>query len=146
MKRLTAKQREAVRQKYDGRCAYCGEPLGQRWTVDHFEAVRRTYKYDRGKGFVATGHAVNPENDVLENLMPSCPPCNIDKHSSPLELWRAKLQDACNVLRRNSTTYRHALRYGLVSETGTTVRFYFEMVEAQHGLSRNAADVAPAVN
>lgn len=129
--RLNAVQREGIRQKYGGRCAYCGEPLGARWHADHFIAVRRDFQWKRDKGFVQTGTVMHPENDCVSNFMPSCPPCNIDKHSLPLEHWRAKLQDACGVLRRNQPTYRHALRFGLVAETGAAVRFYFEIVEEQ---------------
>lgn len=72
------------------------------------------------------GEIYRPENDKVENLMPACPPCNIDKHSFSMEEWRRKLQDATNVLSRNSPTYRHAKRFGLVKETGANVVFYFE--------------------
>lgn len=74
----------------------------------------------------AGGTCERPQNLRAENLMPACPPCNIDKHASSLEGWRGKLQSACDVLRRNQPTYRHALRFGLVAETGTTITFYFE--------------------
>lgn len=42
------------------------------------------------------------------------------------EDWRRKLQNAAEVLRRNQPTYRHALRFGLVQETGATIVFHFE--------------------
>ena len=48
-----------------------------------------------------------------------------------LEDWRRKLQNAAEVLRRNQPTYRHALRYGLVQETGATIVFHFERVARQ---------------
>lgn len=129
--KLKKAEREQLKQKYDGRCAYCGEPLADRWHVDHLEAVEREFVYKRGKGFVATGKLYRPQNDTLENMMPSCPPCNIDKHSMPLEAWRGKLQRAVDVLTRNNPTYRHAKRFGLVAETGAKVVFYFETVEAE---------------
>lgn len=59
-------------------------------------------------------------------MMPSCAPCNIDKSRMALEVWREKLQRAVEVLARNNPTYRHALRYGLLRETGARVQFYFE--------------------
>jgi hypothetical protein len=58
--------------------------------------------------------------------MPSCAPCNIDKHAMPLEDWRRKLAGACGVLARNHATYRHAVRFGLVAETGSAIVFHFE--------------------
>jgi 5-methylcytosine-specific restriction endonuclease McrA len=120
---LTKKQREALRAKYDGRCAYCGEPLGDRWHADHLEPVRREW-------WKKDGGMERPENDNLANLMPACAPCNIDKHAMPLEEWRKKLQRTTDVLTRNYPTYRHALRFGLVCEMGTPVVFLFECKEA----------------
>ncbi len=37
--------REIVFNKYDGRCAYCGEPLQKGWHVDEIKPVRRNRKY-----------------------------------------------------------------------------------------------------
>lgn len=123
--RLTTKQREQVRIRFGGCCSYCGEQLGDRWHVDHLEPVERKLACIGGK-LVTTGELWRPENDRLDNLMPSCPPCNIDKHSMTLEGWRRKLQDACGVLKRNLPTYRHALRFGLVKETDARIVFHFE--------------------
>lgn len=124
--KLTKAEREQVRMKFGGRCAYCGELLGDRWHADHFEPVERIIKYVSGKGAVQTGECYRPERHRLDNMMPACPPCNIDKHSMTLEGWRRKLQDATNVLMRNNPTYRHAKRFGLLTETGARVTFHFE--------------------
>ena len=124
--KLTKAEREQVRQKFGGLCAYCGQQLGERWHADHLLPVERELKWVSGKGAVATGKLLRPENDTLENMMPACPPCNIDKHSMTLEGWRRKLQDATNVLTRNSPTYRHAKRFGLLAETGAQIVFHFE--------------------
>lgn len=124
--RLSKAEREQVRAKYDGRCAYCGGPLDARWHADHLEPVGRKSRWVRGKGFVPTGEARRPENHRLDNLMPACPPCNLDKRSMSLESWRKKLQGATGVLDRNSPAYRHAKRFGLVKETKVRVTFYFE--------------------
>lgn len=127
--RLTKEQREVVRGRFNGRCAYCGEPLSERWHADHFIAVRRDFEFING-GTRNTGKLLNPENDRIENMMPACPPCNLDKHSMPLEAWRRKLQRSCEVLQRNNPTYRHATRFGLVRETSEPIVFYFERVAA----------------
>lgn len=128
MIKLTKSQRAALRQKFSGRCAYCGQELGPRWHADHFEPVQRRSKWDREKGqLVATGECGAAEHDNLENLMPACPACNIDKSVLSLEEWRGKLQRATGVLSRNSPTYRHAVRFGLVQETNAKVMFYFEV-------------------
>lgn len=126
--KLTKAQRQALHDKYGGCCAYCGHPLGERWHADHVEPVQRNSRYVMGKGYVPTGTMWAPERDRIENLMPACPPCNIDKHSLSLEEWRRKLAGACGVLHRNSATYRHAVRFGLVKEIGLPITFYFELL------------------
>ncbi len=128
--KLTKAQRATLREKFAGRCAYCGVNLGERWHADHFEHVERKMKWsDAPNGvrrLVCTGEVHRPERDTISNLMPACAPCNIDKHAMTLEDWRRKLQNAAEVLRRNQPTYRHALRFGLVQETGATIVFHFE--------------------
>lgn len=123
--RLTKVERETLRGKFGGRCAYCGDTLGVRWHADHVEPVERKLARVDGR-LITTGELHRPERDTLKNLFPACAPCNIDKHTFTLENWRRKLQDACNVLARNQPTYRHALRFGLVQETGAVVTFHFE--------------------
>jgi hypothetical protein len=124
--RLKKAERDQVRAMFGGLCAYCGKLLGERWHADHVEPVVRNdwFKHAEKRG------PDHPERDHIGNLMPACPPCNIDKHSLPLEGWRRKLQDACNVLARNQPTYRHAVRFGLVTETAACVTFHFERAAA----------------
>jgi 5-methylcytosine-specific restriction endonuclease McrA len=122
--KLTKAQRATLRDKFGGRCAYCGRELGDRWHADHFEPVRREW-------WKKDGGMERPENDHLDNLMPACAPCNIDEHAMSLEEWRKKLQRAVEVLTRNHPTYRHALRFGLVQETGATVTFLFERAASE---------------
>jgi 5-methylcytosine-specific restriction endonuclease McrA len=118
--KLSKSQREVLRNKYAGRCAYCGELLGVRWHADHVEPVLRQWWV---KGSPPMDR---PERDTFGNLMPACAPCNIDKHAMSLEEWRKKLQRSVDVLARNQPTYRHARRFGLVRETGAQVSFHFE--------------------
>lgn len=136
---LTKKQREQLRQMFGGLCAYCGHPLGDRWHADHVEPIERKLQYVRSKGFVATGELHRPQNDQIGNLMPACPPCNIDKHALSLDNWRAKLQGAAGVLARNYPTYRHAIRFGLVQETGSAITFHFERVASIESGNRATA-------
>lgn len=131
--RLTKAQREQLRMKFDGKCAYCGQPLPERWHADHVLPVVRELKWESGKGPRPTGKVHRPENDTIENMMPSCPPCNIDKHNLSIEQWRAKLQNSTDVLSRNNPTYRHAIRFGLLQEVATTITFHFERVAAEIG-------------
>jgi hypothetical protein len=127
--KLSKTQREQVRAMFGGRCAYCGELLGDRWHADHIEAVERKLEFVRdghSTRLRTTGEVHRPERDCIENINPACAPCNIDKHAMPLESWRKKLEGALGVLKRNQPTYRHALRFGLVEEKLAPVVFYFE--------------------
>lgn len=122
--KLTKVQRESLRMKFGGKCAYCGCDLPERWHADHLEAVYREW-------WKPNGGMEKPENDTIENMMPSCPPCNIDKHAGTLEGWRAKLSRTLDVLNKNQPTYRHAVRFGLVQEKPKPITFYFETLSVE---------------
>jgi len=131
MSRLTKAQREQVRQMFEGRCAYCGEALSDRWHADHVEPVVRellTKRTAHGTYKLVSGDPIYPERDTLENFMPACPPCNISKHSMTLEVWRGWLAGHVNSLNAYHPIYRLAKRYGLIQETGAHVEFYFERI------------------
>ena len=121
--KLSKIQRAALREKFGGRCAYCGGVLGDKWHADHIEPLVRNdwLKTPREPDY--------PERDTLENMNPACPPCNIDKHSLSLESWRQMIQRSNEVLQRDVSTFRRAVRYGLVALSAEPVVFYFERVE-----------------
>lgn len=120
--KLNKKQREELRRKYDGKCAYCGCDLPDRWHADHFEPVIRLSD-DRG--------AELPENHHIGNMMPSCAPCNLSKGRQTLEGWRAWIAGHITSLNSYHPIYRLSKAYGLVVETGNPVIFHFEKVAAK---------------
>lgn len=125
--KLTKKQRAELFLRFKGCCAYCGCSLeGKRWHADHVDPVIRQSRYVKGKGFVQTGKLYRPQNDHKGNFMPACAPCNISKADLDLESWRQVLHDMVRVLKDNYPTFRHALRFGLVKETGDSIVFHFE--------------------
>jgi len=128
---LNKKEREELRMKFGGKCAYCGCELPVRgWHADHIKPVNREMKVARDKQdrtiIVPTGKLYSPENDHIDNLFPSCAPCNIDKHSFPLEIWRKKIEDKSSVCRRNYSAFRHAERFKLVMVLDRPLFFWFE--------------------
>lgn len=125
--RLSKAQRAALHGMFDGVCAYCGHPLGERWHADHFEAIERKMAIIGGK-FVSTSECYKPENDTIENFRPSCAPCNISKATLDIEQWRLWLSGHLGALNRNQSTYRLMKAYGLVVETGALVVFHFERI------------------
>jgi len=111
---LSKREREIIRDKFKGRCAYCGCVLGLKWHVDHIDPVIR----DKGT-------ALHPNRHNIDNLWPSCPPCNIDKSRMSIDAWREWLVLHVTNLRRKAS-YRNAVRFGLIAETEKPVQFYFE--------------------
>ena len=125
---LSKAQRAALREKFGGRCAYCGQPLGDRWHADHIEPIVRNDWYQRAGFSIPPRGPAYPHRDTLENMNPACPPCNIDKHSMSLEDWRGIIARSNEVLARDVSTFRRALRYGLVQLNTKPVLFYFEQL------------------
>ena len=86
---VSKKNREIIHNKYGGKCSYCGDKLQKGWHVDELLPVRRNSKYDKVKQkFVWDGTYEHPERIHIDNQMPSCPSCNINKHSMSLEEFR----------------------------------------------------------
>jgi 5-methylcytosine-specific restriction endonuclease McrA len=116
---LKQEQREILKQKYEGKCAYCGCELIGKWHADHIAPIVRNSK----KG------CKYPEREIFENYNPSCASCNTQKNSFPLEQFRRNIKVFVNSLNSYSTQYKFAKRYGLVVETDVEVEFYFEKFE-----------------
>ncbi|MEG0198767.1 MAG: HNH endonuclease signature motif containing protein [Acinetobacter sp.] len=119
--KLTEIQREDLKMKFGGHCAYCGCVLSDKWHADHLEAVVRD---------LVTGKPEKPENDVYENLMPACTACNHNKRSMSLEAWRDLLAHYRDVqVPRDCSQIRHLMRFGLVEFIQKPIVFYFEQVK-----------------
>lgn len=126
---VSKNDREIIFNKYGGKCAYCGTPLQNGWHVDELLPCRRNFKYDHDKRkWVHDGTYEHPERLHIDNQMPSCPSCNINKHSGTIEEFRALVQGFIKSLNRDSTQYKIAKRYGLIKEEVKPVTFYFERV------------------
>ena len=106
-------ERETVRQMFNGRCAYCGCELGERWHVDHVDPLLRGFK---GRGGL----------DALTNMYPACPACNLFKKTYSVEEFRRELSKQVDRARMYSRNFQMAEKYRLVKTTGCDVIFYFE--------------------
>ena len=127
-----AKDRQLVFAKYNGHCAYCGCELEKGWHVDHVEPCRRNYDFVRhpvNGSWVTkfTGYS-NPDTNHIDNYMPSCPSCNINKHGDTIEGFRQSIKGYLNSLNLRMVQYKMAKKYGLVEETNKPVIFYFETI------------------
>lgn len=119
------RDRELIYNKYEGKCAYCGTKLQKGWHVDELMPCRRNYKME-GERWIHDGTYEHPERLTIDNQMPSCPSCNINKHSGNLEQFRQLIEGLITSLNRDSTQYKIAKRYGLVEEKPKAVVFFFE--------------------
>lgn len=132
--KLTKTQRQQLKEKFDGKCAYCGCDLGDKWHADHIEAIKRDFDMKKCKktGYmvsVANGVLNKPHLDTLENMNPACIPCNTNKSSMSLESWRSVLTHYRDVqLLRDSNHARHLLRFGLIEIKQAPIVFYFEKI------------------
>lgn len=131
--------RELIRQKFGGRCAYCGCKLQKNWHVDEVEPIQRRIKYKRD----INGHVIHndkfqpvcetiiqhPERLIIDNQFPSCPSCNMMKKDYSIEGFRCLIQGFIKSLNSYSVQYKLAKKYGLIQETGKEVKFYFETYE-----------------
>lgn len=131
--KLTKPQREQVRLKYDGNCAYCGCNLPNNWHADHIEPIRRGTRWvascidDRSR--IYEDFMEHPDRDCIENLAPACPSCNTNKHQMSVEQFRLHIKMFVKSLNNYSVQYKIAKRYGLVQENDIEVKFYFENYE-----------------
>ena len=116
-------ERQLVFDKYNGRCAYCGCILTKGWHVDHLKPIRRK-KYKKGE-------CRYPQRECIENYMPACASCNINKHAMKLEDFRQLVAGFMKHLNERNTQYKIAKRYGLVVEQEKPVIFYFEQHESK---------------
>ena len=149
-------ERQMVFNKYGGKCAYCGCDLEKGWHVDHVKSIRRNYK--RVGGFyrhketkevikrlpdnwmetiewvpekTVSDGCRHPELDVIENMIPACASCNINKHRYTIEEFRESIAGYLRSLNLRMVQYKMVKKYGLVEETNKPVVFYFEQFNQQ---------------
>lgn len=130
------RQREALRTKYDGRCAYCGEEL-TKMQADHLEPVTRITTDPWGKPLSAQDRRVmRPDRNVVANMMPACPQCNNSKGGYTLEGWRDLLSRSAEIVAREKPIFKAGVRFGRISISDGPIVFHFERVAsegADHG-------------
>ena len=116
-KTISKKVREAVYDKYQGHCAYCGKKLEYKdMQLDHMIPRQREHfkKY------------TEEEIECFENYMPSCRRCNHYKRAHSLETFREMIEIIPQKLIRDNYIYKVGLDYNLIEEHPHKIEFYFE--------------------
>ena len=123
--------RELIRQKFGGRCAYSGTILEDDWQIDHIKPIIRNW-YD--------GTVTFKENDCLGNMVPVQKAINHYKHSLRLDEFRTwylgGLHERLRKLPKNPKTARSIKRkeymlkvagyFGITTDKPFDRIFYFE--------------------
>ena len=113
-KALTKKEQQAVYDKYDGHCAYCGKKIEYKdMQVDHRVAI------------------MHCGEDEMDNYMPACRRCNHYKRAASVEGFRMMIEEIPIKLMRDSYIYKVAADYGFVPTEEQEIEFYFEKIEKQ---------------
>lgn len=124
-------EREMVYNKFDGKCAYCGEDIKFKdMQVDHIipQSCFVWHMKNHFKIPSFLNHLKEGDVDHIDNLNPACRVCNKWKNSFDLELFRKEISEQVTRLNKYSSNYRMAKRYGLVTECSYPITFYFERV------------------
>lgn len=114
--------RERVWNKYDRRCAYCGTGLEyKQMQVDHIEAHWHSGTEEDCKRW-----GVTKGEHEESNFNPSCARCNRWKGTFSVEAFRNEISLQLVRLKRDSSNYRMALDYGMITESNKPIEFWFE--------------------
>lgn len=135
--RLTKKQRDDLRLKFGGKCAYCGCDLPVKgWHADHVEPVMRlseTIRDYSNSGYTHktrhTGEYDYPERNRIDNFYPSCAPCNLFKSTFSIEGFRREISEQVDRARRSSVNFRTAERFGQIIINKSPIKFWYEIYE-----------------
>ncbi len=131
---ISKKNREIVKQKFGGKCAYTGTLLKDDWQVDHMYPVRRN---------LLNNSAINLKNHKLDNMYPVQKIVNHYKGSLDLELFRSWylgfMHDRLKNLPKNPRTKKGIKRkeyllevaglFGITETKPFTGKFYFELFD-----------------
>jgi hypothetical protein len=92
-----------------------------------------TYK----KKKIQKGECRYPQRECMDNCMPACASCNINKHAMKLEEYRQLVEGFMKHLNERNTQYKIAKRFGLVIEQVKPVIFFFEQCEMEKKANNN---------
>jgi hypothetical protein len=118
---FSKKIREKVYAKTNGHCAYCGCELPKRWHIDHVIPIHRGSE----KIFFRPDYMDIGTNDI-DNLLPACPKCNIDKSDMSVECYREHILSHYDSLYKAQPMFRKLVNFGIIEQVKDTFEFYFE--------------------
>jgi len=119
--------RQKVYEKYDGRCAYCGNKIEfKKMQVDHL-IPKALYSVKHDCLLVDARKFTDFNLNDFPNLMPSCRRCNHYKRAYTLEDFRHVMKTLHERVMKQYIT-KVAIDFGIVKIEPFNGSFYFEQV------------------
>ncbi len=129
---LSKKQRESVKDKFGGLCAYSGTLLEDDWQADHIEPIIRCQ---------FTGKIGRPHKNCLENVVPCQRIINHYKWAYPLVTFRRLISTLHlrlkklpknpkkeHTIKRKEYVLKVASYFGITEDKPFSGEFYFETI------------------
>ena len=106
MDRLDNKKvRQQIKDKYKGRCAYCGVDITKQMQIDHIIPLKRC---------MGLTHKHQCELNKVENYNPSCSLCNAKKKTFSINDFKDDIIDDIRKLSEYNPKFKLLLRLGLI--------------------------------
>lgn len=91
---MTKKEREEVFAKFDGHCAYCGKELATigEMQISYIIPKRKLLQFviDNGTVDLVETNKFNPDDESIDNCIPSCKTCGRKRGKLTLDEFRSK--------------------------------------------------------
>lgn len=130
---ISKKNRELIKMKFGGKCAYSGTELESDWQIDHIKPVVRHW---------FSGTITAKDNDCLENMIPVQKLINHYKHSLDLHEFRTWLLGGLHIrlkkvpknprtekgLKRKKYILKIAKYFDITEQKPFNGKFYFETI------------------
>jgi len=144
--KLTKPQREQIRLKFGGMCAYSGTPLEDDWQADHIKPIIRNWW---------NGTCMFPDSDNIDNIVPCQKLINHYKGSLDLETFRSwymgHLHERLAKLPKNPRTEKSVKRieymrrianyFGVTEDKPFSGKFYFETLKGFNLIQRTSEEL-----
>lgn len=123
--------RQKVFAKTSGYCYLCGCELNKGWHIDHVDPLAPPVSADGFSGTLPYMSYLEKKerrkvNDNINNMMPACPSCNINKRNKSIEDFRIFIYQMLQNLNKRNVPFIICKRYGLLTENNIEIKFYFE--------------------
>lgn len=132
-KPISRSLRKLVYEKYDGHCAYCGKVIGMKeMQVDHIIPIMYAVYGTAQQRAPIQLMVDDGRMDEIDNLNPSCRPCNFYKGMLDIDGFRQRILSELEHTCRSSFQTRLAMQYGMIEYKPFDGKFYFERCRETH--------------